>query len=275
VFVDDVLGEDGELVAAQARHDVARAHVFLDAARRLDEELVAGAVAQAVVDQLEAVEVEIHHRELRARMRFAALDRLGQAFVEAAAVGEVGERVVIGDVLQPAFRAAARRDVLHLQDQARVALLVAGEETAVQRHPYLAAAAVTAADLDRHRLDVMLGHADELLFQDGSVIGEGELGETMADHVGFVVSEQRAKRPVDLQHRACQRHQRHADGRVREGAVETAFAVRELFDVAGGLRGLALGGFDARAAHLLVGLLLAEIEVQGGQQHADDRGGSD
>ena len=41
-FVVDVVHQHRELVAAQARHDVARPHVVLDAPRHLDQEFVAG-----------------------------------------------------------------------------------------------------------------------------------------------------------------------------------------------------------------------------------------
>ena len=42
--------------------DVARPQMVGDAARHLDQEVVAGAVPQAVVDELETVEVDEHHR---------------------------------------------------------------------------------------------------------------------------------------------------------------------------------------------------------------------
>ena len=85
-----------------------------------DQELVAGAVAQRVVDQLEAVEVEEHHRE--AALRVGAGSARSPApgmLVEARAVGQAGQAVVEGDVVQPRLGVAARGDVLHLQDQAR------------------------------------------------------------------------------------------------------------------------------------------------------------
>jgi hypothetical protein len=60
----DLLQQHDELVAAQARHHVARAQRLLEAQRRLVQQLVAGFVAERVVDELEAVEVDEHHRDL-------------------------------------------------------------------------------------------------------------------------------------------------------------------------------------------------------------------
>ena len=58
------LAQDREFVAAQAGYHVGGARDLLDAARRAHEELVAGAVAHAVVDALEPVEIQVHDREL-------------------------------------------------------------------------------------------------------------------------------------------------------------------------------------------------------------------
>ena len=49
--------QDDELVAAEARQDVARAQRRFPAARHLDEQLVAGRVSERVVDQLELIDV--------------------------------------------------------------------------------------------------------------------------------------------------------------------------------------------------------------------------
>ena len=90
---------DGELVAAETRDAVGAARAA--PASRLDklaDEIVAGRVAERVVDVLEAVEVEIVERRAR-----AAAARLGECAVEAVveerAVGEAGQRVMEGEVL--------------------------------------------------------------------------------------------------------------------------------------------------------------------------------
>ena len=59
----DVLGQDRELVAAEAGDRVARAQRLLEPRGDRREQLVAGRVAEAVVDELELVEVEEEHRD--------------------------------------------------------------------------------------------------------------------------------------------------------------------------------------------------------------------
>src|SRR3954463_15982055 len=61
VRVADVAEQDGELIAADARGRVAPAQTVAQPARDVDEELIAGDVTEAVVDDLEAVEVEEQH----------------------------------------------------------------------------------------------------------------------------------------------------------------------------------------------------------------------
>jgi hypothetical protein len=68
--------QDRELVAAKPRDQVVRAHAVADALRRFLQQLVAGRVAERVVDVLEAVEVEEHDREAIAPLGAAAFDRV-------------------------------------------------------------------------------------------------------------------------------------------------------------------------------------------------------
>ncbi|MCY1510187.1 hypothetical protein D9M68_445570 [compost metagenome] len=88
-----------ELVAAQAcDHVLATQHAAHALGHHL-EQLVAGVVAEAVVDALEVVDVEEHHGQ-----RLLELGVVEQFFaevvVEGAAIGQVGQGVVVGDVLQ-------------------------------------------------------------------------------------------------------------------------------------------------------------------------------
>jgi hypothetical protein len=55
--------QDDELVAAEPGHGVVLAHRFADAARDFDQHAVANGMAKAVVDRLEAVEVEVANRQ--------------------------------------------------------------------------------------------------------------------------------------------------------------------------------------------------------------------
>ena len=75
----------------------------------LDQQGVARAVAEAVVDQLEPVEVEEQHAETAIAVPPHGRDRAGELFGEVVAIREVGEVVVVRDVLQPRPRPAAVR----------------------------------------------------------------------------------------------------------------------------------------------------------------------
>ena len=58
--------EQHELVAAQARDRVAFAHAALEPIRHRAQQLVADVMAEAVVDELETIEIDEHDREPRA-----------------------------------------------------------------------------------------------------------------------------------------------------------------------------------------------------------------
>ena len=73
-----------------------------------DQQLVAGAVAERVVDDLEVVDVGEQHREAGVGLA-AALERVGQRAVEERAVGQAGQRIVVGLVDERARRPACGR----------------------------------------------------------------------------------------------------------------------------------------------------------------------
>ena len=105
-----VAQQHGELVAAEAGHDVRLADAVVQRAADRADDLVAGLVAAGVVDVLEAVEVEQEERALAA-VAGGVGDELGQLLVEAAAVEQLGQRVVVGEVLELVLEALALRDV--------------------------------------------------------------------------------------------------------------------------------------------------------------------
>ena len=92
-----------ELVAAVARHDLVRARRAPQAFRDGDQELVPGLVPEAVVDELEVVEVDEEDGE-HGRLRVVAAHRLLEPLLEGDAVREAGQRVVVGNVPQLALR---------------------------------------------------------------------------------------------------------------------------------------------------------------------------
>ena len=108
VGVVDVLEQDRELVAAEPRGDVVRAHAGTDALGHLGQHGVAGRVPALVVDGLEVIEVEEQHR----RLASAAAQRLLQPAQEQRAVAQPGQRVAIGLALEPRLQLAHARDGL-------------------------------------------------------------------------------------------------------------------------------------------------------------------
>ena len=91
-----VLDHHRELVAAEARDHVLGAQARAQPRGDRHQQLVAGGVAEAVVDGLEVVEVDEQHRELAAPVGDRGLDLVG----EQRSVGEVRERVVVGLVVE-------------------------------------------------------------------------------------------------------------------------------------------------------------------------------
>ena len=108
--VDDVLQQHCELVAAEAGQGVARAQGRGDALGDGHEQTVAGLVADAVVDELEAVHVREQHA-VGGAAALAATQRLLQAVEENPPVGQAGEVVVEGVVGQALLEGLALGDV--------------------------------------------------------------------------------------------------------------------------------------------------------------------
>ena len=98
---DSVLGmaqlgeDDRELVAAEAGHGVVVAHALAQPARHLQQQLVAGGVAERVVDGLEVIDVDEHHRH-GAAVALGAREAVAQPIGEQLAVRQVREDVVVG-----------------------------------------------------------------------------------------------------------------------------------------------------------------------------------
>ena len=89
----DVLEQDSELIAPESRHRVAPAQRMLEARRRGRQQLVSDVMAEAVVDQLEVVEVEEQDRGQRP-LAAQARERVLEAVDEQHPVREPGQRVV-------------------------------------------------------------------------------------------------------------------------------------------------------------------------------------
>jgi hypothetical protein len=120
-----LLGQDHELVAAHPCHQVAaRRDGALQPLGHRDEQPVADVVAEAVVDALEPVEVQVAQPD--EGIRVGAGERLGQPLGEERAVRQAGERVVQRLVAQPLLQLVPVGDVFdHRHRVPRLPALVA------------------------------------------------------------------------------------------------------------------------------------------------------
>ena len=110
LLVVDVFDQDHEFIAAEAGDGVLLAHAVEQARGDLLEHRVAHRVTKGVVDVLEVVEVEKHHRHHVVVPAGAAQGGV-DAVVEQAAVGQAGERVVVRHVLELRFGVLGGGDV--------------------------------------------------------------------------------------------------------------------------------------------------------------------
>ena len=122
LHVVDLRGEQHELVAADARQRVVLAKQRRDALRDEAKQRVARAVAQRVVDHLEAVEIEEEHREL-VTVAVRVGDRQVEPVQEELPVGQAGERVMIREMLD-----------LRARVHAGLALVLEQPDNEAQRH---------------------------------------------------------------------------------------------------------------------------------------------
>lgn len=91
----EVAAHDDELVPAEASDEIARSSRVPEPSADLHEQRVAPGVAEAVVHNLEAVQVAEQHREAAAAVA-QAVEGPGQPRVQHRAVRESGELVVRG-----------------------------------------------------------------------------------------------------------------------------------------------------------------------------------
>ena len=143
--VAHVVEEDGELVAAEAGDGVAGPHAGLEPPGDRGEEQVALQVAEAVVDVLEAVDVEEEDREHGALAAPGAGDGEREAVHEQRSIRQPGQRVVEGLLGELLLEALAVGDVGLRAGQAD-GLAVAGPDAdAAAEHPAVAAVLVEHA----------------------------------------------------------------------------------------------------------------------------------
>jgi hypothetical protein len=181
LLVVDVLAQERELVAAEAGDGLVPAQRVPQAVGDRGDQLVAGVVAEAVVDDLEAVEVEEEDGDVGAAAALQALERLGQPVGEQQPARQPGERVAqqlvlvrppgddVGGAGGQDERAVDARPAPGVRDGVRVAVHLLRRQDAdeamvdhdvgdrdQERHPVL----VEREDADHHEeVEVRLGDA--------------------------------------------------------------------------------------------------------------------
>ena len=109
-------GDDGELVAAEAGHQILAAHDVAQPLGDVEDERVADVVAERIVDVLEVIEIDVEHRRREAAGAHV-VDGLLEPLGEVDAVGQAGNRVVQGEVTQlPLAGGDGGRGAPHIAD---------------------------------------------------------------------------------------------------------------------------------------------------------------
>ncbi len=105
-----------EFVAAMAADRVGLAHARQQPLRGVAQQHVAHRMSVGVIDGLEAIEVHEQQRHLPAGA-FAMRDRLFHAVLEQQAVGQAGQRIVVGEILDLRLGRLALADVGEYADE--------------------------------------------------------------------------------------------------------------------------------------------------------------
>ena len=259
--------EDPELVAGQARERVVGADALLQQLGEGDQQAVADRVAEAVVDVLEAVEVEAEDGEGGAALADAGEGRV-EVLPEGLAVGEAGQRVV-QRVVAGALLAGAQGDL-----GAAAAGDVAGDDLdagdlavgVAQRDDGRGEEHVLAGVVD-HLLD---GHGDAALHDllEAGVLRGAQLlvleqvVEGLADQVVDGGVEDVGDEAVGVDDRAAlvEADQQHVGGLDEELVLDLAL-------LQGALDLAALADVDQRHHHAAVAALVGD----GGRREADPK----
>ena len=210
--------EERELVAAQPRQHIGPAGAMAQLAGDGLEQVVARLVAEAVVDLLEVIEVHHQHRAAGSVAR-RALDLLHELLVEAAAVEQARQQVVVHQVVEPGAERLPLRDVLDLEDHVQRGPPGVVHERGRHQHPDLPLAGVEAL-LDLVARD-RAGHELALLraVDVHVVLVRDRIERGDQEHV-HVQAGDLAQRLVDLEPAPLQVEEAHPDRGVLERALE-------------------------------------------------------
>ena len=249
--------EDGELVAPEAREDVAGPQASREDRRDPADQLISRLVAERVVDVLEVVEVQqqqgsvgpVATHEVGVRLELAG---------EARPVLQAGQRVVAGEVLEVLLVMVAVGDVLHLDHAAQPLTRPVADHRRLHGDPDRVAAGVDEAGLDVRVLRPAGDQPAQRLVLLIGLRGVEQLLEARADEPVGGKAAQRAEGIVDPHQAPLFVGQRHADRRPVEGPAEELLGGSQLDQ-----RLLAVGDVADRARHqqTLDGLEWAQADL--------------
>ncbi len=227
--IGDLLDQHDELVAAEPRHDVARAQALLQPRAHLAQQHVAGIVAQRVVDHFETIEVDEQHGELAvvAARRF---DREIQQLAEHRTVRQPGEAVVRREILDPLLRALARRDVLDDRDVVDGLARAVALRSDGEAHPDGRTVLAQVTLLDLEGLDLARAQLQPKLVGDAHVAGMGNLPHRQREQLLLRVIEHLAELRVRVDEAPLVVHMCDPDGRERHRGGETFLAFAQALD---------------------------------------------
>ena len=111
------IGQQGhELVAPEASHGVALAQALGHVDREPYQQPITRVVTMAIIDVLEAVQIDVRQRQTLA-VAPHALHRLSQPIGQQHAIGQTGQRIIMGDLLEPTLVLLLHADVGEQTDE--------------------------------------------------------------------------------------------------------------------------------------------------------------
>ena len=148
------LDQHGELVATETGDRVTGPGGGSEPFGHGDQQAVAGRVSEAVVDRLEVVEVQEQHGD-RVGPPVASVHGVGEPVKEQGAVGQAGERVVEGLVVELLLEGAAFGHVAAVEhDRADVGLIEQIGDDGIDREPLAVGVGHPAFEADAWRRDL-------------------------------------------------------------------------------------------------------------------------
>ena len=168
--------ENRELIAAEPRDRVGSPHAVAESLTDGDQKLIAGSMAEGIVDVLEVIDVEQKHREGLAAGALRRVERVRDTIEEQRAVRKSGQRIVKRIVDELALRFALLGDIASDAGRAENAVLGAAQHGVVPKNDSLLA----GAREDLH-LDMCPDHAAPDVLE-----GDGEVGRFSRHQVSVV-----------------------------------------------------------------------------------------